>query len=103
MRDNNEKWERELQMGLERMDSWVTPSVDDLHVWEQLVIDEKRSQRKKLLRELLFFWIIASVVLILGFISISQLPIVYVVVQLVGLLGFPLYGVLKERKKVRVQ
>ncbi len=103
MTNTNEEWERELQEGLNRMDSWVTPSVADLHVWEKLVVDERRSQRKKLIRELSIFWIIAAVVLVLGFLSITQLPIVYVMVQLAGLLGFPIYGVLKERKRVRIQ
>ncbi len=100
MTNNKEQWEQELQMGLDRMDSWVSPSVGDLHMWEQLIVNERHLQRRKLVRELSYFWMIAAVVLILGFMSMTQLPIVYVVVQVATFLGFPLLWVLKVKKQV---
>src|SRR5690554_3842854 len=100
MTNNHEHWERELQQGLERMDSWVTPQFVDTHMWQQLIVHERRAQRKRLMRELTFFWMIAIAVLSLGFISFAQLPLVFVVVQGVVLLGFSLYGFLGAGKKV---
>jgi Flp pilus assembly protein TadB len=100
MTNNKERWEQELEIGLERMDHWVAPTVAELHVWEQIIVDERRSERKKLRRELSFFWTIGTVMLSLGLISLTQLPIVFAVVQVGALLGFPLYWTFKMRKKV---
>ncbi|MEX2415433.1 MAG: YxlC family protein [Paenibacillaceae bacterium] len=103
MTNNKERWEQELQQGLDQMGGWVTPVVADVHMWEQIIVEERRSERKKLRRELSFFWIIAVIVLILGLISFTQLPFVFVVVQVGALLGFPLYWAFKARKKVTIQ
>jgi hypothetical protein len=100
MTDNKERWEQELQRGLEQMDGWVTPSITDVHVWERLIVEERRIQRKKLKRELTIFWMVAAIVLVLGLLSLTQLPIAFVVLQVAVLFGFPLFWVFKVRKRV---
>ena len=100
MMDNKERWEQDLHRGLEQMDAWVTPSVTDVHVWERLIVEERHIQRKKLRRELTIFWLVAAVIFILGLLSIMELPIVFVVVQVGALFGFPLYWAFKMREKV---
>ncbi|MEX1030161.1 MAG: sigma-70 family RNA polymerase sigma factor [Paenibacillaceae bacterium] len=95
-----ERWEQDLHRGLEQLDAWVTPSVTDVHVWERLIVEERHIQRKKLRRELTIFWIVATVVWILGLLSFTQLPIAFVAAQVGALFGFPLFWAFKVRKRV---
>jgi|GEM_PF-5907964 hypothetical protein len=99
MMNNKEPWERELQESLDRMESWVGNTTSDLPMWEQMITEERRSERNRLRRELSYF-LTTALVLILGLISFTQLPIVFVGVQVGVLLGFPLYGAFKLLKKV---
>lgn len=47
-------------------------------MWEQFIVDELRREGKKLRRELSIFWSIAAIMLILGLLGVTQLPIVFV-------------------------
>jgi membrane-bound ClpP family serine protease len=97
---NKEPWERQLHQGLEQMERWTTPREVDIQAWEQLIVEEQSLQRRKLKRELTMFLIVAIVMLILVLLSFLRIPQVFVGMQVVALIGFPLLWLFRLRKKV---
>jgi Flp pilus assembly protein TadB len=97
---NKEPWERQLHQGLEQLDRWATPSEIDIQAWEQLIVEEQSEQRRKLKRELTMFLIVATVMLILVLLSLLRIPQLFIGIQVVAIIGFPLLWLFRLRKRV---
>ena len=99
MANNNDNWEDELSQGLKQMDSWITPPDLDITAWERMIVEEQHLERKRLRRELSIFWSVAVVILLLVLVSLTRIPVIFIVIQAIALLGFPIFLTLRLRKK----
>jgi Flp pilus assembly protein TadB len=97
---NKEPWEQQLHQGMEQLDRWATPSEIDIQAWEQLIVEEQSVQRRKLKRELMMFLIVATVMLILVLLSLLRIPQLFIGIQVVAIIGFPLLWLFRLRKRV---
>lgn len=90
---------QELQKGLGKMDSFPidTPS---LQWFEQMVLNEKQLMKKRLAKDLAIFLMIALFVLSGIAFSLSQLPILFFIMQVITILFLIGYIILRYVRKV---
>ncbi|WP_419888784.1 YxlC family protein [Neobacillus niacini] len=91
-----------LQDGLSKVDQFpvYTP---DLQWFENMVVTEKEKSRKKLMKELSLFLIIALLILSGIIVSFYQMPVVFLFIQIVTPVFVAFYTINGLRKKVRNQ
>lgn len=71
----------ELQKGLNKMDQFPVYS-PDLQWFEQMVVAEKQRIRKKLIKDLSVFLIVAVIILSGIMVSLFQMPAVFIFLQI---------------------
>ena len=88
----------ELKEGLNKIDqlSIYTP---DLQWFEQMVIEEQQKARKKLIKDLALFFIVASIILSGMITSLYRMPIVFIFLQISALIFIVLYTAVRSIKK----
>ncbi|MDF2788789.1 MAG: hypothetical protein K0S80_1887 [Neobacillus sp.] len=90
-----------LQEGLSKVDQFpvYTP---DLQWFENMVVTEKEKNRKKLMKELSLFFIIALFILSGIIVSFYQMPVVFLFIQIITTVFIVLYTINGYRKKVKI-
>lgn len=90
-----------LQDGLSKVDQFpvYTP---DLQWFENMVVTEKESSRKKLMKELSLFLIIALLILSGIIVSFYQMPVVFLFIQIITPVFIAFYTITGFRKKVKI-
>lgn len=90
-----------LQDGLSKIDQFpvYTP---DLQWFENMVITEKGNSRKKLRKELSLFLMIALIILSGIIVSLYQMPIVFLFIQIITTVFIVFYTITGFRKKVKI-
>ncbi|SDN12020.1 YxlC family protein [Bacillus sp. OK048] len=90
-----------LQEGLTKVDQFpvYTP---DLQWFEKMVQTEKQNSRKKLMIELSMFIMIALFILSGIIVSFYQMPVVFILIQIITSIFIVLYTITKFSKKVNI-
>ena len=88
----------ELQEGLEKIDQFpvYTPN---LQWFEQIVIQEQQNTRKKLIKDLLVFFIVAFIILSGMIISLYHIPAIFILVQIITSIFIVVYTSIRIMKK----
>ncbi|MDF0726854.1 YxlC family protein [Cytobacillus sp. S13-E01] len=90
----------EIKIGLEKVDRTYQTNTPNLHWFEIMISKEKVIARKKLMKELVIFFIVAISVVSLLIITVLQAPIIFLIVQLAVTIGLPMGVYLQHRKRV---
>lgn len=100
--DQNEeaKTAKQISDGLEKIDQWQTVSTPNLQWFQQQVELEKKRVQKKRWKELLVFIFVSIFILSVGMAVVYREPIVFLYVQLIGLILLPV-ALYEPRRKVR--
>lgn len=90
-----------LQKGLSKVDQFpvYTP---DLQWFENMVVTEKKNSRKKLRKELSLFLMIALVILSGIIVSFYQMPVVFLIIQVITSVFIIFYTITGFNKKVKI-
>ncbi|MFJ7728004.1 YxlC family protein [Neobacillus sp. NPDC097160] len=88
----------ELQEGLQRIDQFPVYS-PNLQWFEQMVIQEQQTKRKKLFRDLSVFFMIALIILSGMIITLYQMPVIFILVQIITTLFIVVYTSVRLIKK----
>jgi amino acid transporter len=90
-----------IQEGLSKVDQFpvYTP---DLQWFENMVVTEKENNRKKLMKELSLFLIIALFIISGIIISFYQMPVVFLFIQIITPVFIVFYTITGYRKKVKI-
>lgn len=95
---------KHVQHDLEQMEQVFPVFTPDLNWFEQNIELTKKTSRKKLVRDLAFFWLIALSVVIISFMLVHRTPFTYFVAQACILFTFIIsYVFLHRRKQVKRQ
>ncbi|MEH7012727.1 YxlC family protein [Neobacillus niacini] len=90
-----------LQEGLGKVDQFpvYTP---DLEWFEKIVLTEKENSRKKFVKELSLFLMIALFILSGIIVSFYQMPVVFILIQLITPIFIGYYTLTRFNKKVKI-
>lgn len=90
-----------LQEGLSKVDQFpvYTP---DLQWFENMVVTEKENNRKKLIKELSLFLLIALMILSGIILSFYEMPVVFLFIQIITPVFIVFYTITGYRKKVKI-
>jgi hypothetical protein len=90
-----------MQQGLSKVDQFpvYTP---DLQWFESMVRTEKENSRKKLRKELSLFLMIALFILSGIIVSFYQMPVVFLLIQIITSVFIVFYTITGLRKKVKI-
>lgn len=101
VQDEDELTVKQLKDGLDKLDQWNPVSAPDIQWIEQQIELEKKRIRKKQWKDLLTFIAVAILVLSVMIAVVYREPILFVYIQLAGLLLLP-FALKKPGKKVRI-
>jgi predicted tellurium resistance membrane protein TerC len=90
----------EIQEGLNKMDL-IPIHTPDLQWFDQMVIDELQNKKKRLVKDLSIFIIIAVVILTGIIFSLYQMPAIFIMLQIVTTAFIVVYTGTMFGKKVR--
>jgi hypothetical protein len=90
-----------LQEGLSKVDQFPVYT-QDLQWFENMVVTEKENNRKKLMKELSLFLIIALFIISGIIISFYQMPVVFLFIQIITPVFIVFYTITGYRKKVKI-
>jgi Family of unknown function (DUF5345) len=90
---------QDLQEGFNKIDQFPVYS-PDLQWFEQMVMAEKMDLRKKLIKELSLFILLALLILSVITVSLYQMPVIFIVLQIITTIFIALYTGLRVIKKV---
>lgn len=79
-----------IQTGLGKLDEFPV-HIPDQHWFEQMIVQEKQQMRKKLARDLSIFAFIAFCVLSIVIISLYQMPVIFITMQIAAVVFIVLY------------
>lgn len=96
--DEDELTVKQLIDGLEKLDQWNSVSTPNLQWFQQNIELEKKRIRKKQWKDLLTFISVAVFVLSIVIAVVYQQPILFLYIQLVGIILLPL--ALKNTRKM---
>lgn len=88
----------ELQEGLQKIDQFpvYTPN---LQWFEQIVIQEQQNKKKKLIKDLSVFFIVAFIILSGMIISLYHMPAIFILVQIITTIFIVVYIGIRKIKK----
>jgi Flp pilus assembly protein TadB len=89
----------ELQQGLEQIDN-LPVETPNLQWFEQMVLGERHQMKKKFLKDIFLFSVIALLILGGIMMSLYQMPIVFIILQISTTIFIVLYLGMKHSKKV---
>lgn len=90
----------EINKGLEKVDSTYQTYTPNVQWFEHMIIKEKEIARKKLIKDLVIFFIVAISVVSLLIITILQAPVIFFIVQLAVTIGLPIGVYITYRRRV---
>ncbi|MCH1627067.1 YxlC family protein [Fredinandcohnia quinoae] len=91
---------QEIKDALSKIDDHYQVFTPDLQVFEHLVIAEQQRQKKKFVRELLSFILIALLIMSGLLTALLQVPIAFFIVQGVASISLPVYVYFQYKKRV---
>ncbi len=97
--DDQQQEINQLRSDLEQMDQLFPVFTPDLNWFEQQIEVTKKQARKKMIRDLVVFWIIAICIISFSALFINRTPVIYFILQIVAMLAFLLYTVWNKRRK----
>lgn len=86
----------ELRSGLDQIDRLYPVDTPDLDWFWQMTLAEKRRLRRKLIRDLTTFWLMATIFLSVYLIAVHHLPTVYIVVAQLVIAVLPTVILIKK-------
>ncbi|HJV16357.1 MAG TPA: YxlC family protein [Bacillales bacterium] len=89
----------ELQRGLDQIETFQIQT-PDLQWFEQIILTEQHRIKKKLMKEVFLFSVIALLILGGIMMSLYQMPIVFIILQISTTIFIALYIGVKHSKKV---
>lgn len=98
--DENKKAIKAINDALKKIDDHHAVFTPDLIWFEQLIIQEKEKARKKLVRDLLLFWMIAFLITGVLLFSFFQIPAMFIIIQGLATLSLPLIGIWQRKKRM---
>lgn len=78
----------ELHAELSKMEKVFPVFTPDMSWFETQIVTTQREMKKKLVRDLVLFWIMAIMIISVSLILINRFMIIYIVLQIVALLSF---------------
>ena len=96
---NDEETVKQLVDGLEKLDQWHPVSTPNLHWFQQNVELEKKRIRKKMWKDLLTFIAFAVLLFSVMIAVVYHLPVIFIYIQLVGILLLP-FALKKNKKEI---
>jgi len=97
--DEEELMAKQVKEGLEKIDQWNPVSIPNIQWFQQQVEMEKKRIRKKQWKDLLTFVSFAVFMLVILLAIVYRQPIVFLYIQLVGIIVLP-FAFDQKRKKV---
>jgi hypothetical protein len=89
----------ELTQGLDRLDRLHPVYTPDLQWFQARVLAEQKKLRRRLIQDLLLFWLVAAVILTATLAVITRSPSPYLVIQALAILA-PTVWLMRSRKQV---
>lgn len=96
--DNEENIEK-LRSEYDRMEEIIPVFTPDLYWFEQKIENVKKIERKKFLRDLLLFWLVAITIATMTILMVNQIPMIYIIVQSIALLSFLIISIFFRKGK----
>ncbi|WP_453990687.1 YxlC family protein [Bacillus nitroreducens] len=91
---------QEINDAFTKIDQHYSVFTPDLQVFEQMVAVEQQKQKKKFRRDLIAFILIALFIMTSLITAVFQIPIVFIIIQGIATISFPLYSFYRYRKRV---
>jgi Flp pilus assembly protein TadB len=89
-----------INTGLSQMDNAYQTYTPNVQWFEQMVLKEKEAARKRLVKELIIFFISAITILSLLVVTIFKAPVIFLVVQVAVIIALPIVVYIHHRKQV---
>ncbi len=89
-----------INIGLNQMDNAYQTYTPNVQWLEQMVIKEKEAARRRLVKELILFFISAITILSLLVLTIFKAPVIFIVLQVIVTIALPLGVYIHHRKQV---
>ncbi|MEF3307995.1 YxlC family protein [Paenibacillus sp. GYB004] len=87
-----------IKRELDKMERWTDPNTPNTIWFERLVVAGKREARRKLIRDLILFWLAGlGVLAVYGAISFGR-PAVFIAIQLLAIAAVPFVVAVMRRK-----
>ncbi|MBD2864340.1 YxlC family protein [Paenibacillus oceani] len=87
-----------IKQELDKMERWTDPNTPNTIWFERLVVAGKREARRKLIRDLILFWLAGlGVLAVYGAISFGR-PAVFIAIQLLAIAAVPFVVAVMRRK-----
>lgn len=91
---------QEINEALSKIDHHYSVFTPDLQVFEQMAAAEQQKQKKKFRRDLTAFILIALFIMTGLVTAFFQLPFVFIIIQGIATISFPVYSFYRYRKRV---
>jgi len=91
---------QQLKVALDELEQAIPVMTPNIQWFEQQVIEQRKMLKRRFIRDLSLFIILALVVLTLSFAAYNAIPQLFMLMQLVPFLVIPFYVVQKARKRV---
>ncbi|WP_209794277.1 YxlC family protein [Cytobacillus luteolus] len=89
-----------INKGLNQLDNTYQTYTPNVQWFEQMVIKEKEAARRRLVKELIIFFISAITILSLLVLTIFKAPVIFIVLQVIVTISLPLGVYIHHRKQV---
>lgn len=87
-----------IQHELQKMERWTDPNTPNTIWFERLVVTGKREAKRKLIRDLILFWLAGlSILAVYGMISFGR-PAVFIAIQLLAVAAVPFVVAFMRRR-----
>ena len=96
-------FEQELTEGLDKLEGWFPAEAPSLIAMEQLVAAEQKQWKRRIVRDLALLWVVGLTVISVLLLALAREPLMFIIVQLAALLGFPLTGLLRNKRRRQVE
>ncbi|MFE8700175.1 YxlC family protein [Cytobacillus sp. FJAT-54145] len=90
----------EIEIGLEKLDSSFHIETPNIEWFEQMVVQQKSELRKKLIRDVTIFVIVALIIVSTVLFTLQQLPVVFLILQVFASIFVITYSALRFKKQV---
>lgn len=90
----------QLRSGLDRVDDLYPVDIPNLEWFQQMTLAEKRKLRRKWVRDLALFWLVAVAVLCVYLTVFQQLPIAYIAIVQIVAAVLPTVVLIKKRRGI---
>jgi Mg2+/citrate symporter len=93
---------QDINEALTKIDHHYSVFTPDLQVFEQMVANTQKKQKKKFRRDLTAFILVALFLMTCLISAFFQLPLVFIIIQGIATISLPVYSFFRYRKRVIV-